>query len=91
MAGHRRYPGHRAGPQRRIGGAVASTKTWLSKFEFLGLNLRHTPVSFEQPPAVFDRQSRPIGRVGGAMLRNFRLTIDPKRGLLWAKWLPGSE
>jgi len=74
-----------------IGGAVASTQTWLASMDVFGLNLRNTPVSFEPAPAAFARQPRPIGRIGGALLRNFRLTIDPKRGLIWAQWLPGQN
>ncbi len=80
-------PGHSAG----IGGTVASTKTWLGSLDIFGLNLRNTPVNFEKPPAVFARQPRPIGRIGGALLKNFRLTIDPRRGLIWAQWLPGES
>jgi len=82
-------PGTGPGRSAGIGGAVASTKTWLASLDVLGLNLRNTPVSFENPPPAFARQSRPIGRIGGALLRNFRLTIDPKQGLIWAQWLPG--
>lgn len=80
-----------AGASSGIGGSVASTRTWLRSLDLFGLNLRSTPVTFEKPPPAFARQPRPIGRIGGALLKNFRLTIDPKRGLIWAQWLPGSE
>lgn len=80
-----------AGASTGIGGSVASTRTWLRSLDLFGLNLRSTPVTFEKSPPAFARQPRPIGRVGGALLKNFRLTIDSKRGLIWAQWLPGSE
>ena len=47
------------------------------------------PVQFEQAPEAFTRQPRPVGRIGGAFLKNFRLTMDPPRNLIWAQWLPG--
>lgn len=77
--------GHSAG----VGGAVASTQTWLDTIEVFGLTLHDMPVSFEQAPEAFDRQPKPVGRIGGAFLKNFRLTMDPKRNLIWAQWLPG--
>jgi Aspartyl protease len=78
-----------SGASAGIGGSVASTRTWLRTLDIFGLELQGTPVTFETPPPAFARQPRPIGRVGGALLKNFRLTIDPKRGLIWAQWQPG--
>jgi len=78
-----------AGASAGIGGTVASTRTWLGSLRLFGLDLKNTPVTFEQAPDVFTRQHKPIGRIGGALLKNFRLTIDPQRGKIWAKWMPG--
>ncbi len=84
--------GSGAGASSGIGGSVASTRTWLGSLEVFGLTLKNTPVTFEQAPASFARQPRPIGRIGGALLKNFRLTIDSRRGQIWAQWLPaGAE
>ena len=79
--------GHSAG----VGGAVASTYTWLDTLEVFGLKLHDMPVQFEQAPEAFTRQPRPVGRIGGAFLKNFRLTMDPQRNLIWAQWLPSES
>ncbi len=84
-------PGTGSGHSAGVGGTVASTYTWLDTLEVFGLTLKDMPVQFEQAPEVFNRQPRPIGRVGGAFLKNFRLTMDPQRRLIWAQWLPGEE
>ncbi len=81
--------GSGAGASSGIGGSVASTRTWLGSLKVFGLTLQNTPVTFEKAPAAFARQPRPIGRIGGALLKDFRLTIDSQRGRIWAKWLPG--
>jgi len=81
--------GSGAGASAGIGGSVASTRTWLGSLRVFGLELKNTPVIFEQPPEVFSRQRKPIGRIGGALLKNFRLTFDSRRGRIWAQWLPG--
>ncbi len=82
-------PGTGSGHSAGVGGAVASTYTWLNTLEVFGLTLNDMPVQFEQAPEAFDRQARPVGRIGGAFLKNFRLTMDPQRQLIWAEWLPG--
>jgi aspartyl protease len=82
-------PGSGAGASSGIGGSVASTRTWLGSLEIFGLELKNTPVTFEQSTGALANQSKPIGRIGGAMLKNFRLTIDPKGRRIWAQWLPG--
>lgn len=84
-------PGSGSGHSAGVGGAVESTYTWLRTLEIFDLELHDMPVQFEQTPEVFSRQSRPIGRIGGAFLKNFRLTMDPKNHLIWAQWLPGEE
>ena len=56
-----------------------------------GLDLKDMPAQFEQAPEAFTRQTRPVGRIGGAFLKNFRLTMDPQRNLIWAEWLPGEK
>ena len=78
-----------SGASAGIGGSVASTNTWLAKIKIFGLDLKNTPVTFEESTGALARQSKPIGRVGGEMLKNFRLTIDPKGRRIWALWLPG--
>ncbi len=84
-------PGSGAGRSSGIGGAVASTRTWIKTLKVFGLTLHDMPVQFEQAPDIFNRQPRPIGRIGGSFLKNFRLTVDPKRSLIWAEWLPGRQ
>jgi len=84
-------PGTGSGRSAGVGGTVASTYTWVDTLEVFGLTLKDMPVQFEQAPEVFNRQPYPIGRVGGAFLKNFRLTMDPKRRLIWAQWLPGEK
>lgn len=84
-------PGTGSGHSAGVGGTVASTYTWLDTLEVFGLTLHDMPVQFEQAPEVFNRQPKPVGRIGGAFLKNFRLTMDPKRNLIWAQWLPGES
>lgn len=84
-------PNSGAGASSGIGGSVASTQTWLKEFKLLGLNLKDTPVTFETATGALARQSKPIGRIGGEMLKNFRLTVDPRSGRIWAQWMPGES
>lgn len=84
-------PGSGAGHSAGVGGAVASTYTWIRSISVFGLDLKDMPTQFEQAPEAFTRQSWPVGRIGGAFLKNFRLTMDPQRNLIWAEWLPGKE
>lgn len=84
-------PGSGEGRSAGVGGAVASTQTWIKTLDLFGLQLRDMPVQFEKAPDVFNRQPRPIGRIGGAFLKNFRLTMDPRRRMIWAEWLPGEK
>ena len=80
-----------SGASSGVGGTVASTRTWLGRLKIFGLDLKNTPVTFEQATGALARQSKPIGRIGGEMLKNFRLTIDPKGRRIWALWLPGTD
>jgi hypothetical protein len=80
--------GSGGGASAGIGGSVASTRTWLGSLDIFGLKLKNTPVTFEKAPDAFARQPRPIGRIGGALLKNFRLTIDPQQRKIWAQWQP---
>ncbi len=82
-------PGSGAGASSGIGGSVASTRTWLGSIKLFGLDLKNTPVVFEKSTGALANQSKPIGRIGGAMLKNFKLTIDPRGRRIWAQWLPG--
>lgn len=84
-------PGSGSGHSAGVGGAVASTYTWISSINVFGLDLKDMPAQFEQAPEAFNRQPRPVGRIGGAFLKNFRLTMDPQRNLIWAEWLPGRQ
>lgn len=84
-------PGSGAGHSAGVGGAVASTYTWIRSINVFGLDLKDMPAQFEQAPEAFTRQTRPVGRIGGAFLKNFRLTMDPQRNLIWAEWLPGEK
>lgn len=81
-------PGSGSGHSAGVGGAVASTYTWIRSINVFGLDLKDMPAQFEQAPESFTRQTRPVGRIGGAFLKNFRLTMDPQRNLIWAEWLP---
>ena len=88
-----------AGLTRGVGGHVESTQTWLRRVDLLGLSLEHLPVSFEPPPpglgfatpAGVEGPARPLGRVGNALLRHFRLTFHPSHGYLYAQWQPTEE
>ena len=84
-------PGSGSGHSAGVGGAVASTYTWIRSISVFGLDLKDMPAQFEQAPEAFTRQTRPVGRIGGAFLKNFRLTMDPQRNLIWAEWLPGEK
>jgi hypothetical protein len=84
-------PGSGSGHSAGVGGAVASTYTWIRSISVFGLDLKDMPAQFEQAPEAFNRQPRPVGRIGGAFLKNFRLTMDPQRNLIWPEWLPGEK
>ncbi len=76
------------GRSRGIGGTVASSHTWLTTLRLFATDLKHVPVSFEQPLEPTRGGALPLGRVGGKLLQHFQLTFEPARKTLWTRWRP---
>jgi len=74
------------GVSRGIGGEIRTIQGWLSNINLFGRNLAHVEVTFE--PQSFDtsRSSLPVGRIGGELLRGFRLTFDARQRALWVRF-----
>jgi len=76
------------GQSKGIGGTIGNVNTWLDSITLLGLELRQIPVSFEPDQPTPSAQKKPIGRIGGNLLKHFRLTFDPTHQRIWVHWLP---
>lgn len=71
-----------------IGGVIAGSRSWLNTLTVFGQTLRHVDVSIE-PAAVALRTDKGfVGRIGNKLLRNWRLTFDPQRKIMYAQWRP---
>ena len=74
-----------------VGGTVESRHTWLTRLRLLGVELMHVPVSFEDSGFASTRSRVHIGRIGGKLLNQFRLTFDPSTRQIWASWQPAKS
>jgi len=75
------------GRSRGVGGSVAGSLAWVRQMSLLGVTLRDVPVSIDPRPAGLS-DPRIAGRVGNALLSQYRLTFDPPRRRLAAAWMP---
>lgn len=67
-----------------VGGAAGQTRTWLKSMAVMGVELHYVPVNFERtPPGAME-----VGRIGHRLLRNFELTFDPRRNVVYATFQP---
>lgn len=75
-----------ASASRGVGGVIRTREGWLSSLEVFGYRLGGVPVSFEPMTREPRRTDLPVGRVGGEVLRGFRLTFDARYGVMWAEF-----
>ncbi len=64
-----------------IGGIITTRETWLRSLRIFDTELRDLPVSFEPSTQL-------SGRVGMALLQNFRITFDAPRHTIYTRWQP---
>lgn len=73
-----------AGQSIGVGGRTGQTSTWLKSMRVMGVELRYVPVNFENtPPGAVE-----VGRIGHRLLRNFELTFDPRKNVIYAIFSP---
>lgn len=73
-----------------VGGPVASRQTWVNQLRVMGVTLQDVPTNFEPSTAQMQRAPVPVGRIGNKLLRHFRLSFDPRTGIVHAIWRPGA-
>ena len=76
-------PASGRGRSKGVGGSVGNIRGWLTSVKLFGVELEHVPVSFEKNHPSINSQGRIIGRIGGHLLKQFRLTFDRTNNRLW--------
>lgn len=76
-----------AGSSRGVGGDIQTMQGWLQTLEVFGFKLAGVPVTFEPKTREPRRDDFPVGRVGGQLLKDFRLTFDARYGSLYVEFL----
>ncbi|MGB0766994.1 MAG: aspartyl protease family protein [Phycisphaeraceae bacterium] len=79
------------GIARGVGGDIETRSGWLERLAIFGFNLRGVPVTFEPKTREPRRVDYPVGRVGGQLLKDFRLTFDARYRSLWVEFVGASE
>ncbi|MCE9588891.1 MAG: retroviral-like aspartic protease family protein [Planctomycetes bacterium] len=73
---------------RGLGDPIQNIRTTLPAVRFLGVGLRDTPCDVEWTNHAGEFRGAVVGRVGNGVLSAYRLTFDPRAGLLYAVWNP---
>jgi len=71
---------------RGVGGDIQTLSGWLKKVDVFGYNLGGVPVTFEPQTRTPRRTDLPVGRMGGQLLKGFRLTFDARYRSLWIEF-----
>ena len=79
-----------AGRARGVGGEIETLQGWLKELEVFGFTLNGVPVTFEPKTREPRRTDLPVGRIGGQLLKDFRLTFDARYGALYVEFV-GAE
>ena len=80
-----------SGASRGVGGRIRTTESWLKSLDVFGHRLGGVPVTFEPKTREPYRKDLPVGRIGGQLLRGFRLTFDGRYQKLWAQFAAPPE
>lgn len=75
-----------AGIARGVGGDIQTLQGWLKTLEVFGFRLAGVPVTFEPKTREPRRTDLPVGRIGGQLLKDFRLTFDARYGALYVEF-----
>ncbi len=70
---------------RGVGGVVIGRKAWVTSLAVFGKRFVDVQATFAAPPESFRSAPVPVGRIGNAFLKRFRLTFDNQAGRMWAE------
>jgi len=76
-----------AGNARGVGGNIQTIQGWLKELEIFGYRLAGVPATFEPKTREPRRKDLPVGRIGGQLLKDFRLTFDARYGALYVEFV----
>ena len=79
-----------AGSARGVGGDIQTVQGWLKELKLFGFRLGGVPVTFEPKTREPRRKDLPVGRIGGQLLKDFRLTFDARYKALYVEFI-GAE
>jgi len=80
-----------AGSARGVGGNIQTVQGWLKELKVFGFRLAGVPVTFEPTTRQPRRKDLPVGRIGGQLLKDFRLTFDARYGTLWVEFVGADD
>ena len=80
-----------AGKARGVGGDIQTIQGWLKELDVFGFRLAGVPVTFEPKTREPRRKDLPVGRIGGQLLKDFRLTFDARYNALYVEFTGASE
>lgn len=80
-----------AGNARGVGGDIQTVQGWLKELNVFGFRLGGVPVTFEPKTREPRRTDLPVGRIGGQLLKDFRLTFDARYGALYVEFTSASK
>jgi hypothetical protein len=79
-----------AGSASGVGGNIQTIRGWLKELKVFGFRLGGVPVTFEPKTREPRRKDLPVGRIGGQLLKDFRLTFDARYNALYVEFV-GAE
>ncbi len=79
-----------SGSARGVGGDIQTLQGWLKELKVFGFRLAGVPVTFEPKTREPRRKDLPVGRIGGQLLKDFRLTFDARYSAVWVEFI-GAE
>ncbi|MBX2850768.1 MAG: retropepsin-like domain-containing protein [Phycisphaeraceae bacterium] len=80
-----------AGSASGVGGNIQTIRGWLKELKVFGFRLGGVPVTFEPKTREPRRKDLPVGRIGGQLLKDFRLTFDARYNALWVEFVGAEE
>ena len=79
------------GSARGVGGDIQTIQGWLKDLDVFGFRLAGVPVTFEPKTREPRRKDLPVGRIGGQLLKDFRLTFDARYNALYVEFTGAAE
>ena len=80
-----------AGNARGVGGDIQTIQGWLKELDVFGFRLAGVPVTFEPKTREPRRKDLPVGRLGGQLLKDFRLTFDARHSAVYVEFTGASS